>query len=150
MVENLNQTVYENSLSSRYTTLCLMRFDTEARILTTVNAGHCPLVLVRANGQLIQIGSDGPPVGLLPSLSFTEQRHALCSGDLLVCHSDGLSECHNNAQEIWPEEQFLDTLRGLYGLSTTGAAEQLMAAADAFADGATQHDDMTVVCLRVC
>jgi len=149
LVANLSQTVYENSLSSRYSTLCVMRFDTKTRILTTVNAGHCPLVLMRANGELTQIGSDGPPVGLLPSLTFTEQRHTLSSGDLLVCHSDGLSECHNNSQEIWPEEQFLGALQSLYGLTTADAAERLMASADGFADGATQHDDMTVVCLRV-
>lgn len=149
MAERLNQTVYENSLSSRYTTLCIMRFDAKTGILTTVNGGHCPIILVRANGEIEQIGSDGPPVGLLPSVAFTEQHHSLSNGDLLVWHSDGLSECHNGEEVIWADEQFLDTFRRLRGQAPADAAEQLMASADRFANGAAQHDDMTVVCLRV-
>jgi serine phosphatase RsbU (regulator of sigma subunit) len=148
-MDHVNQTVFDTSTASRYSTLFLAHYDSSNRLLSTVNAGHCPPILLRADGSVSQIESDGPPVGLLPRLRFTGQQHELQSGDTLVCYSDGISECHDPKGEIWSEEEFLDVLRKVRTLPLEEIAARVIDAADEFAHGAPQHDDMTLVCLRV-
>jgi sigma-B regulation protein RsbU (phosphoserine phosphatase) len=71
-------------------------------------------------------------------------------GDLLVAFTDGISETMNEADEEWGEANLTETVRGCHGASASETIDRIMSAADAFAAGAQQHDDMTLVVLRVC
>jgi sigma-B regulation protein RsbU (phosphoserine phosphatase) len=55
----------------------------------------------------------------------------------------------NGDDEEWGEERLIDFAKTCYGLTAAEAMSRIMAAAQAFAAGAPQHDDMTVVVLRV-
>ena len=55
----------------------------------------------------------------------------------------------NNANEEWGEERMIEAIKGCAGLGAAETIEQLIRAADDFACGAKQHDDMTLVVLRV-
>ena len=71
-------------------------------------------------------------------------------GDLLVCVSDGISEAMNPEEESWGEDAIIAI--ALDGAARAEAAaavvERLVQGAHAFAAGAAQHDDMTVMVLR--
>jgi sigma-B regulation protein RsbU (phosphoserine phosphatase) len=60
--------------------------------LRLVNAGHCPPLIVRADGRIERIGSTGPVVGVLPTSRWTAAALALAPGDHLVLYSDGVLE----------------------------------------------------------
>jgi sigma-B regulation protein RsbU (phosphoserine phosphatase) len=51
--------------------------------------------------------------------------------------------------EEWGEEQMMQTAQACKGLSAADTIKRLVSAADAFAAGAKQHDDMTLVVVRV-
>jgi sigma-B regulation protein RsbU (phosphoserine phosphatase) len=55
----------------------------------------------------------------------------------------------NNDDEEWGEERLIDFAKTCCGLTAVDAMSRIMTAAQTFADGAPQHDDMTVVVLRV-
>jgi phosphoserine phosphatase RsbU/P len=65
-------------------------------------------------------------------------------GDLVVLFTDGISESMNSRGE----DRLIDLAKTCGDLSALEAMNRIMAAAQAFADGA-QYDDMTVVILRV-
>jgi len=71
-------------------------------------------------------------------------------GDLLVCVSDGISEAMNPEDEQWGEDAIIaiaiDAATRAEAASTI--TEHLVQGAQAFAAGAPQHDDMTVMVLR--
>jgi sigma-B regulation protein RsbU (phosphoserine phosphatase) len=67
----------------------------------------------------------------------------------LVAFTDGVSEAMNAAMEEWGEEQLQLAARQSYGASAQETMLKLRASADAFAAGAKQHDDMTLVVARV-
>ncbi len=72
----------------------------------------------------------------------------LCPGDTLVLYTDGISEAMNVSDEEWGEERLEGAVRAA-GTSGAGALlDCIFAGADAFAAGAEQHDDMTLVVLR--
>jgi phosphoserine phosphatase RsbU/P len=120
--------------------------------LSYVNAGHNPPMLFHKNGnerQLSRLDSGGTVVGMIPQFSYRQTTVELNPGDLLVMYTDGVSEAMNPAEEEWGEERMTSAIERCEGLSAAGTVEQILQAADEFARGAKQHDDMTLVVLRV-
>jgi sigma-B regulation protein RsbU (phosphoserine phosphatase) len=60
--------------------------------MTIVNGGHCPPMLVRANGRIEEIDSTGPVVGIMNSSRWMSARFTLNAGDRLILYSDGVIE----------------------------------------------------------
>ena len=99
---------------------------------------------------LLRVDGGGPVIGLLPAATYQEFAIDLRPGDLLVGYTDGVSEAMNPDEEEWGEERMGEAVRTTcLGLHPKEVVERLMAAADGFAHGAKQHDDMTLVVVRV-
>lgn len=150
LVTDLNDSIQGAFLSERYSTLFCGLIDCRRRRLVYLNAGHCPPMLVRRNGQQVTIDrltTGGIPIGLVPGARYEEEALHLASGDLLLCFSDGLSEAMNAREEMWRESEIEAILR--QELSAKNVIERLVKAADAFAGAADQADDMSIVTLRV-
>lgn len=63
--------------------------------------------------------------------------------------TDGISESMNSSDEEWGEERLIDLAKTCDVLTASEAMNGIMTGAQTFAAGAPQHDDMTVVALRV-
>jgi sigma-B regulation protein RsbU (phosphoserine phosphatase) len=55
----------------------------------------------------------------------------------------------NPADEEWGEERLIETAKSFAGLSAADMLARLVQAADGFAAGAPQHDDMTLIVVKV-
>lgn len=58
-------------------------------------AGHPTPVIVNADSAVTAVGDGGPPVGLIPDLSWDDVAFTLNPGDRLCLFSDGITECEN-------------------------------------------------------
>ena len=152
LMSDLNRLVYESSASNRYATFFYAEYDPETRRLDYVNAGHNAPVVLRGDGaatpDLVRLDVGGPVIGLLAECGYDQGDLQLGRGDLLVAFTDGVSEAMNAAQEEWGEERLLPLLRRARGEAPDALIATLMAGADAFVNGAPQHDDMTLVVAR--
>jgi phosphoserine phosphatase RsbU/P len=152
LITRVNNMVYEASSEDRYATLFYAQFDPASRHLTYVNAGHCPPILLRgaAAGHAVERldKAGGTVVGLVPDVPYDQASIDLATGDLLVIYTDGFSEAMNPCLEEWGEKRLLETVQCCENLSAKDAISKIMHAADAFASGAPQSDDMTLVILR--
>ena len=63
--------------------------------------------------------------------------------------TDGVSESMNIRDEEWGEDEVDRIRQNLSWASGHGGMKQIFTAAQAFAAGAPQHDDMTLVVLRI-
>jgi len=149
LMSNVNRLIYERSPSNRYATLFYARYEPKARALRYVNAGHNAPMLLRAVGEIERLQTGGAVVGLLPTASYEEGIVTLCHGDLLLLYTDGISEAMNPADEEWGEARLLAALRAAGEAPASALVERLFADADTFAAGADQHDDMTLVIVKV-
>jgi len=68
---------------------------------------------------------------------------------LLLAYTDGISEAMNAVDAEWGEERLIAEAQKLAGLGAQALMERLFVAADAFAGGAEQHDDMTLMVLKL-
>lgn len=149
LLSRLNQVVYEASTRNRFATLFYAQYHQVSRQLTYVNAGHNPPFILRASGAVERLALTGIAVGLKRKRAYQQATVTLAPGDLLVAFTDGISEAMNHDREEWGEERLAACVAQLPGVTPQQAIAQIIAHADAFAAGATQHDDMTMVVLRV-
>lgn len=148
LMHKVNRLVYEASASNRYATFFFAAYDPRTRRLDCVNAGHNPPVLLRRN-ETHRLETGGPVVGLLPSAPYTEQALTLQPGDLLLLYTDGISEAMTRTDEEWGEDRMIAAARSVRGQTAPEILHALFAAADAFTAGAPQHDDMTLLVLKL-
>jgi sigma-B regulation protein RsbU (phosphoserine phosphatase) len=153
LVTRVNQMVYDASAEDRYATFFYAEYNPATRRLVYVNGGHCAPMLFRHLGagrtveRLDQGG--GPVVGLMPDCPYEQAEVLLAPGDSLVIYTDGISEAMNRDLEEWGEDRLKEAVQSCTGLNSEETIARIMQAADAYAAGAPQHDDMTLVVLRV-
>jgi sigma-B regulation protein RsbU (phosphoserine phosphatase) len=148
LMNNVNQLVFDASPANRYATFFYAQFDPATRRLVYTNGGHNPPMLLRG-ADVIRLEAGGPPVGLFRPARYQQAEIQLEPGDLLLCYTDGISEAENPAQDEWGEDPLIDAARACREQPASEMIARIMAAADAFAAGAPQHDDMTLVVARV-
>lgn len=147
---NVNRLLYEALASNRYVTFFYAQYDPESRLLTYVNAGHNPPMLFHSEsgyGAVTRLEPCGTVVGILEDAYYEQRSLAIAPGDVLVGFTDGVSEAMNEAQDEFREERLTETVRGCARQSPREIIACIMAKADAFAAGAKQNDDMTLVVL---
>lgn len=152
MISNVNRLVYDASASNRYATFFYAQYEPGSRRLTYVNAGHNPPMILRKQDggwQIIRLEEGGAVVGLLPNFPYTQATVDLEKGDMLLAFTDGISEAMNPEDEEWGEENLIETAKAYDGLSATDTISRIVEAADRFANGAKQHDDMTLMVVRL-
>jgi phosphoserine phosphatase RsbU/P len=151
LMGRVNTLVRQASSANRYATLFYAEYDPATRRLTYVNAGHNPPVVLRnSNGacHVLRLETGGSVVGLFPQ-RYERGVFAHEPGDVVVLFTDGVSESMNIRDEEWGEERLIELAKSVQGLSALDCLKRILAAAQAFAGGAPQHDDMTLVVLRV-
>ncbi len=153
LMSNVNRLVYEASAANRYATFFFSIFNPQTRELNFVNAGHNPPVVLRNRNnsppEVLRLEAGGPVVGLLPNLPYEAQSVVLCPGDLLVAYTDGISEAMTLDDEEWGEDLMIASAEAVRTSSAREIVTAIFAAADKFTGGAPQHDDMTLLVLKL-
>ncbi len=152
LIANLNRLVYESSESNRYATFFYAEFDAVSRTMNYVNAGHNPPMIFRErNGtsEVMRLETGGPVIGLMEGWEYSQGSVELEPGDLFVAYTDGISESMNAADEEWGEERMKNAVLTSPSVGARALIDHMMASADEFVAGAPQHDDMTLIVVRV-
>jgi sigma-B regulation protein RsbU (phosphoserine phosphatase) len=148
LMANVNRLVCDASPENRYATFFYAQFDPATRRLAYSNGGHNPPIVLRGS-DVLRLETGGPPVGLFRFSQYAQDEIALEPGDLLILFTDGVSEAENPAEEEWGEDALVAAARTCNGLPPVESIARIMRAADNFAAGAPQHDDMTLVVAKV-
>jgi sigma-B regulation protein RsbU (phosphoserine phosphatase) len=148
LMRNVNSLLYEASADNRYATFFYGQYDPRNRTLAFVNAGHNPPVILRGD-EILRLEADGPVVGLLPRAEYGQSSLVLSPGDILLAYTDGISEAMTLDDAEWGEDRMISAAQNCRALPAAQMIDYLIAAADAFAAGAPQHDDMTLVVMKL-
>jgi sigma-B regulation protein RsbU (phosphoserine phosphatase) len=152
VMEALNRLVCDSFTANRYATFFYAHYDTSMRVLRYVNAGHNPPLVFRAGragAGIHRLDQGGPVIGFAPEYAYVCGQAALEPGDLIVAFTDGITEAMNTAGDEWGEERLTEVIGANPDLSARELVERITRRADEFSAGASQHDDMTVVAVRV-
>jgi serine phosphatase RsbU (regulator of sigma subunit) len=151
-----NKILSENLDSRSFITMAYAVVDIEQRQMTFARAGHNPIYQLQANGSSAVtrvLAPEGLGLALDRSGRFeqilTEDCVHLDSGDIFLFFTDGLSEAMNPRSDLFGESRLRETLERHSDLSIEDLREKIIDEIFAFAEGEDQHDDMTMVLMKV-
>jgi sigma-B regulation protein RsbU (phosphoserine phosphatase) len=129
--------------------LIIERQDGGALTLDASNAGLISPLLRRAHRKTEYIDVRGLPLGVMEQIEYKACRVNLEQGDLLVLCSDGIVEALNERGEMFGFQRLEQFMVRCDNLSAGQVVERLHREVDSFVGKAEQHDDITMVAIRV-
>jgi phosphoserine phosphatase RsbU/P len=159
LAARMNEFLYRSTPGNKYATFFYAQVDGDRRQLRYVNAGHNPPYLVRArksagatsdtNAPVEELTTGGAVVGMLPGMSYEEATVDLCTGDVLLAYTDGVTEAHDPDNVEFGEERLKTLLSDVAHLSADDIRERISAELKEWIKDAEQYDDLTFVVMKV-
>lgn len=115
------------------------------------NAGHENPVVKRKNKQFeIVKYKHSMALGVFENAKFEEHEFSLNKEDVLIVYTDGIPEAINKMDEQFGEERMIEALNSLSNKNDDSQIiiNNLKNATSAFANGAEQSDDITILCYK--
>jgi phosphoserine phosphatase RsbU/P len=177
LVASMNRLLYRSAARNRFASLFYAEFDEATDLLTFVNAGHNPPLLLRrseggeadsaARGLLraseggvalavsaapitvSRLCTGGLVIGALAAVRYEQDVVQLAPGDLLVAYTDGVTEAFDAVGEEFGEERLRVVVEAAGDRPAAEVAQAIVEAVRAFSIDTPQHDDITLVVARV-
>jgi serine phosphatase RsbU (regulator of sigma subunit) len=154
VLNKVNKLLYRNMEKNSFVSMFYAVLDINDKTLTFARAGHNPGILInQKDGSSQELNTDGIALGLEEGTIFNEMLHEqtidLASGDTLVFYTDGFTEAMNPLQEEYGEDRFIKLIAANRTMPAQGLIDILVKSVKVFSEDAPQHDDMTVVVIKI-
>ena len=147
---NANRQLCEGNDVGLFVTCWAGVYDTESGVLTFVNAGHNPPVIIRKGEkpQFIQQRSGFVLAGL-ETVKYKQETLQLSVGDEMLFYTDGVTEATNANNELFGNDRLLKCLADCRKETVADQIHALKEHIDAFVGEAEQFDDITIMATRI-
>jgi sigma-B regulation protein RsbU (phosphoserine phosphatase) len=115
-------------------------------VLTYINGGHLPPLIINAYGVKEILKSSGPAVGAIADVDYVIKQVMIAEGETLFAYTDGLTDTANPAGEFFSEKDLIPLLMESQSLSPL--LLQIQKRVEDYAAGTKQFDDITLLALR--
>jgi len=149
---NINQVMFGDLVKAEmFISLFCACYNPETRQLSFVNAGHNPPFLQRNDHQHPEKlnGDAGVILGILEDAIYQEHTTTLNPGDVLLMYTDGVIEARNPAGQQFGEERLQELLQKYQSLPSDKLWQRIHQAIHRHINGAEQHDDITLLVLKI-
>ncbi len=148
IIARVNRELCQNNTDMMFVTLFFAMLSPATGVLSYCNAGHNPPYHVH-NGAITGVETPKDVIlGVRARTNFQTGTLTLAPGDTLYVYSDGVTEAHNLAGELFSEERLEAVLLANFGRSSrqmiAGVDEALML----FVGTALPSDDITMLAVR--
>jgi serine phosphatase RsbU (regulator of sigma subunit) len=125
--------------------------DLDRHRLALANAGQMTPIRRMANGDIEYLDVPGPtfPLGINPYTPYEGWEIALDPGDMLVFYTDGVVEAHDDNHNLFGFDRLEMLIRRYGSLAPDAFIERVMQSIHEFTGSNEQHDDITLVVVRV-
>jgi CHASE2 domain-containing sensor protein len=146
----INDRLTGEGVPGMFVTLQYLIYEPKERKIKYSNGGHNPLIWVRNNGEANLLTQDiGSPIGIIPDSEFKTDEIIVSPGDIFIMYTDGISEARNIDHKEFEDSRILETVKTNRNLTAQNLAEKLVGEVEKFSEGMPQHDDMTIICLKI-
>jgi sigma-B regulation protein RsbU (phosphoserine phosphatase) len=153
----VNRTISENLDTRSFITMTYAVLDLAAGTMTFARAGHTPVLYLHADGSRTEVLTpNGLVVGLrIPGATekfadlLEEQRVDLRRGDVIALYTDGITEAMNGNSDLFGEARLGRIIAEHGHLDAADLRERILREIEAFVGTADQHDDMTMILIKV-
>jgi sigma-B regulation protein RsbU (phosphoserine phosphatase) len=156
----VNRIISEHLDARSFITMTYAVIDLERGLMTYCRAGHTPLIFMPGpaaappaaqvlipSGMVLGLRIDGAAEKFADLLE--EECIALNGGDVAVFYTDGISEAMNPASDLFGESRLSRLVEEHGHLESSELRERILREIEAFVGTADQHDDMTMILIKV-
>jgi sigma-B regulation protein RsbU (phosphoserine phosphatase) len=160
MLLEANRILSENLDSRSFITMTYAVIDLARGTMTYARAGHTPLLylprhgpdagdaqILTPNGMVLGLRIDGAEHKFAELLE--EQELTLGVGDVIVLYTDGITEAMNPESDLFGDARLSRIVEQHGDLESGELRERILREIEAFVGGADQHDDMTMILMKV-
>ena len=149
ILSRLNDELADQNPRGMFVTIQCLVFDLAKGQVAVAGAGHHQLAfLTPGQPPRLAFPSSGRPAGLMPFNPIERDVVAVSPGDTFVLFSDGVSEAMNAGGDFFGEDRLLAHLQALPTAAPADIVRSALEAVRAFAAGAPQSDDITILAVR--
>jgi len=149
VLTRLNAPLCRDNDAAMFVTLFFGVYNVRTGELRYSNGGHPSPYIVRAGGEPEPLPrTAGAGLGVFERVEFDAGTAWLEPGDRLLLYSDGVTEAMDAAGQMFGAERLEAVLAADGGADSEQMLAAVRAAIGAFAAGAEQYDDITMVALR--
>ena len=149
VLTEVNALLHSDNHNIMFVTIVYVVYDPETGALSYANGGHCPPIIVHADGSTTEFpGTQGIALGLAPGIEYRQRDAVLAPGETLLLYSDGVSEAWNAGKEEYGAERLARLFEARAPASALEANDAVMRAIADFVDGHAQSDDITCLALH--
>jgi sigma-B regulation protein RsbU (phosphoserine phosphatase) len=149
-IRHVNDILCEENRSNMFVTACYGELDLVSGQFEYCNAGHNLPCVVEADGSTSELPAIGGMVlGVRRDLQFDSATRELNPGDAIVMYTDGVTEAMDANRQLFGEDRLMALLRERAAEPLGDIVTGLYNTIGAFAAGTRQHDDITVLAMRL-
>ena len=154
VLSKVNNLMYRSIERNSFVSMFYAVLDARNRKIRFARAGQCPVILTHHSGKK---GGFLSPKGIALGLEMgkvfdrvlEEQEVRLRSGEVLVFYTDGFTEAMNEDGAEFGEKRLVEAVARYRGSSASGMIQGICGEVAQFTGNHPQHDDMTMVVLKV-
>ncbi len=145
VLSRVNDLLYPQIPMNMFVTCLVLVVDPVTGRVEFANAGH-NLPYLRRGDVVLELKARGMPLGLMPGSRYEEHETVIEAGDVLLLYSDGITEQHDAAGQMFGFER----TQALVAAATSGddLVDRCVTGLAAFAGSVEQEDDVTLVALQ--
>ncbi|MDY7030223.1 MAG: PP2C family protein-serine/threonine phosphatase, partial [Spirochaetota bacterium] len=114
------------------------------------NAAHPPLLLYKSSeDQFLEVDTPGLPIGIEQKEQYHLKRFRADKGDILIMFTDGITETRSPDGREYTNELLKKNIRKAKSKSAHAISKMVETEIDRFKENADQHDDQTLVLLKI-
>lgn len=156
----VNRIISAHLDSRSFITITYAVIDLHAGTMKFCRAGHTPLIFLPGPSSTLPAAKVLTPNGMVLGLRIdgAEEKFAelleqeqvdLSPGDVIVLYTDGITEAMNPNSDLFGESRLSRIVEEHGHLDSDELRERIMREIEAFVGSADQHDDMTMILLKV-
>jgi CHASE2 domain-containing sensor protein len=151
VLKKLNNELQKGTKTGLFVTVSYPIINIKTKKVILSDGGHLPLMHYQASSDQVveERPTKGMPLGLLPNVEFGKKEFELSSGDALVFYTDGVSEARNMKQEEYSFQRIKEVVMANNQKDAAGILGALRQDITEFSGRAPQHDDITIIVLKV-
>lgn len=131
-----------------FATMFVGILEPQTGLLTYINAGHEPLIIIDSHGNRKQeLDSIAPAVGMMPDITFNCKQTYLERGDILFGHTDGVTDARSTTREFYHDKRLNAILQQPFN-SAQLLVNTIKDSVLEHIGTADQFDDITMLAIR--
>ena len=148
--ETVNYLLCQNNDEGMFVTAFIGYFHMDTGKFVYVNAGHNPPLIKKAGGRYEYLSAKPSlMLAFMEDAPYKEGELDLNRGDIIYLYTDGVTEATNPEEDLFGEQRLAQALDGTDNMPLEETLKSVKMQVDAFANGAEQADDITMLALVV-